>query len=709
MATIGNPSYNPAVLSDFIISRWKYYEKTTLARRRLADMYSESARVTFETVLNRHGIPPPKSMPTSVVKNGSMAHLLDRNKQSAYSQLIRRAGLQLPEFVRLLRSETEFDTRPNKSLEVPTNDSVWSMYQHRSRWHDIVYKGVQPDWKREFPKQCVPPANHGSAKRALNVIIKHLRVGQDTNRYLILDIDLLSSLRGVTCSPFGAVQKGDIDMTVDARIIHDLSYPPGESVNDNTNPDFDVEVSYDGADALANRVLDVAAVFPDLQRMMTGDVNGAFRHIPISADAVGRFAGTIPELGVLIIDLCCPFGWKNSPSSYWIAGAAISYLYSNSAPEWPLQPAIARFNFDAKTWCDDHISIEPDIGSRLSEAHIALRRSMVAILGPDACNDKKFASWFRRGRALGLDWDLSSLTISMPKEKVDKAMRRVNQMMERLRTTRTQLQKLLGSLRHVVTCIRQAAPFFQRVATLARNAPRYGTVDLSEEATDDLKWFALVINIGRLNAIPLSRFTQRQEPQFHINMDASDRGLCALFAAKKEYLQVEFSDTERELIGVNSTEFCINVRELMSAVFASIVWGPYWHNPSRDTDTHVSFSIDNISAVAWNNHKSSRNDFAQLLLRIIGICEVQYGFYTSAVHVAGHDNQMADAGSRVWQSASLAATFSNLSCGWSQVRIPDDSRDLSRLWGRYCAQGRLPIRPGNTTLARGHSGSRGAK
>lgn len=54
-------------------------------------------------------------------------------------------------------------------------------------------------------------------------------------------------------------------------------------------------------------------------------------------------------------------------------------------------------------------------------------------------------------------------------------------------------------------------------------------------------------------------------------MDASDYGLCALFPARHEFLQVKFTSAEREQIErfnrSASSQYCINVRELMSAVF----------------------------------------------------------------------------------------------------------------------------------------------
>ncbi|GMF20188.1 unnamed protein product [Phytophthora fragariaefolia] len=69
--------------------------------------------------------------------------------------------------------------------------------------------------------------------------------GQDSNRYLILDIDMLPLLHNVTCNPFGEVRKGDL--SIDAQIIHDLFFPSGD---DNTDSDHEVDVGEDGPKAL---------------------------------------------------------------------------------------------------------------------------------------------------------------------------------------------------------------------------------------------------------------------------------------------------------------------------------------------------------------------------------------------------------------------------------------------------------------------------
>ncbi len=670
---------------------------------------TSNARLRME--LTRFDVLLPEAVSLSTTRAGSERFLLDREKQRAYSQYLRRSKMKLPDFVRLLRGETEEDPRPNKALEPPQRE-IWTSYRHRVAWADLVQHGVCPRWKHAFPAQVEPPSNHNSANRALNSVIKNIRKGQDANQFLVLDLDLFYDLDGLFCSPFGAVPKGEAPLTETARIIHDLSFPSGASVNDNTEEITGIPVKYDGPTQLAQRMLQVESDFPGKAAFMSGDVAGAFRHIPIHADHVGRFAGTIPELNILIIDLCCPFGWSQSPVSYWLAGSAINHIYSHQKPGWIDQPTLGAESFDGKVWCDDHNCIEPDVGTRLPEAALALRAAMTEVLGPSACNDDKFTSWGRTGKSLGLLWDLDKLQLSMPDSKISKARLRLSTVLAQNKVTRSALNRLLGSLRHVITCIPTARAFIQRLSSLQRCAPPCGTIAVSDPAKDDIKWLSLLLDSGQLNGIPLQRFANQDPFVFHVNMDASDHGLCALFPARKEYLQIRFDDTERALIQTaatkGNTDFGINLRELMSAVFASLVWGAHWKPHEHGGATHVLFLIDNTAAISWNNKRTSKNAHAQLALRILALCEVQNRFYATAQHIPGVENTAADAGSRIWESDTYAKTFANLCSGWKQVVVPPHWRKFSAIWERFCAQGAWPRALDKPTNGPGNSGRPGA-
>ncbi|KAF1324822.1 hypothetical protein FI667_g9648, partial [Globisporangium splendens] len=684
------PPVNQPNSDSFLLSRRRRLECNTRVRERLLAHHQFVISERLANALSQFQVSSPTECPRFDIEGGKRRYRIDCNKQGAYSTFLKRSEMPLPQFVRLLRGETAADSHPNKALEVPKHVKAWEAYEHRHKWETIVNFGVEPQWTGSFPTQHRPPKNHASATRAMNVIIKNIRKGQDANRYLVLDISLLDTLEGVFCSPFGAVQKGDLDLAEDARVIHDLSFPAGGSLNDLTQQDATVKITYDGARALALRFLKVEEEHPGQAKIMCGDVSGAFRHIHIHADHVGRFAGTIPELGILVIDLSCPFGWTRSPAEYWVAGGAINYLHSQSAPVWTKQPPAGLSLFDGKVWCDDHICIEPDVGTRLTEAELSLHEAMIDVLGPDSCNDDKFTGWARVGSALGLHWDFIKQEVSMPPAKIAKALGRVTDMLRSPTTSRVHLNKLLGSLRHVVTCIQPAAPFFQQLAALQRMTTRHSQVVVHEDARGDLLWFRAILQAQYLNRLPLARFARSQSLTIEIWMDASDLGLCAVFPARKEYLQVKFDEDERRRIsackdGLKS-DFGINVRELMSTVFAAIVWGSLWKSPCSSPEAHVRMWIDNTSAVAWNNKRFTRNPFAQLLLRLLALLEVKHQFYVAASHIPGAGNVMADAGSRAWESPTMRRVFANLRDGWTQVTVPLISRKLSAVWARCSVQ-----------------------
>ncbi|POM60731.1 Cleavage induced Predicted protein [Phytophthora palmivora] len=140
----------------------------------------------------------------------------------------------------------------------------------------------------------------------------------------------------------------------------------------------------------------------------------------------------------------------------------------------------------------------------------------------------------------------------MPSETIEKAIRRLRDLDDCTKMTRNHL------IRHVVICIPVAAPFFTHMAAISRRAPRVGYVQVTKCVKEDIRWFELILKIGRLNTIPLTGFTRRHEPGISIYMDPCNQ----------EELKLIHTFT---LTGGN--EFCIDVRELMRAVFPAIAWG----------------------------------------------------------------------------------------------------------------------------------------
>ncbi|KAE8909414.1 hypothetical protein PF001_g7393 [Phytophthora fragariae] len=423
---------------------------------------------------------------------------------------------------------------------------------------------------------------------------------------------------------------------------------------------------------------------------MAGDVASAFRNISIHSKSVYLFAGLIEEENALVIELSAPFGWTGSPGIYEIVGGAISYIHGNHTnATYP----DGFFNYH---WVDDHINVAVDVGSSCVEIDRSLRFAIVAVLGADAINDKKFTAWGTRQRVLGLEFDSTAESVSMPPDKVEKARRLVAAAYLASHLSRKAYRSLMGSLRHVATCVRAARPFLQRLRIREGHLHRYQRVSITVDMKQDLLWWWLVLHTPHLNGVSMAYFNTLPPPDTVVEMDASDVGLCALDVFSSLALTYAFSQDELDLInefksGV-ANGFDINFRELLSCAFAVHAWGHRWSTLAVQGGRphHVHFRIDNTSAVAWQNKMASRNPRAQVIIRLLSWWETSFCLRFSASHVSGSEHSRADAGSRIPANSSYAQLFASLTPGWSQVTPTVDIQGLTKLWQRISEHTPLP-------------------
>ncbi|KAJ0393673.1 hypothetical protein ATCC90586_011499 [Pythium insidiosum] len=482
----------------------------------------------------------------------------------------------------------------------------------------------------------------------------NLAEGQQAGTYLVVDTSAALRWKRLRYSPFGCVPKKDVDPSVEARLIHDLSFPTGLSVNARSIPCQFPLLLFDSVRRLASRIEELATRFPGCTaKILKGDIKGAFRHVPVAASLAAHFAGSYQQ-GLTVIDLSLPFGWTGSPAHYGAFGGAVSYLVARESPR-SLDPSSSDdTTFFPFVWVDDHVLIEPDIGNRLELAEVALRLGMLAVLGPNAINEKKFSSWETSLQALGLTWDTALRTVSMPPDKIAKATLRIAHAISSREVTKHQLAKLLGSLRHVSICCRATRAFFQRLHGTWQRAPPIGVVRLSADEIEDLLWIDTLLRRGGTTSVPTSVLADTLNPAVHLFMDASDEGLCVLYPSTREYLRLRFDDEERAAITLDSTDRCfsINVRETLSAVLAVLVWGPRWrHHGQYHRPVHVRCWIDNMSAVSWIRRHHSRNTYGQELTRVLSCAELEFHLLVSTAHLAGARNKLADLGSRGWSGS----------------------------------------------------------
>lgn len=325
--------------------------------------------------------------------SGCLPYQLDRQLIDIASDLIVQGKLALPELIRLWRGQTADDPRPNMALH--NNHLAWLLHSYTQcdQVLDNVGGGVNHRFARSLQGGS-RQTNHKSAQEMHIALCRSVAEGQAAGTYLVINLNVARSHLQLQYSPFGCVPKTDVDPCVEARVIHDLSYPHGASTNDWSDQVDLPQLSYVHVDVIAKRILKLRSLHPNgVIKLMKGYVKSAFRHVLVREDICAFFAGAIPEAGVAVIDLALPFGWTGSPAHYGVFGGAISYLVCRESPH-----SLNTCNDDMRPffcfdWVDDHILVEVDGDSRLEACDIALSLAMVTVLGPQAFNKKKFTSW----------------------------------------------------------------------------------------------------------------------------------------------------------------------------------------------------------------------------------------------------------------------------------------------------------------------------
>ncbi|OWZ18921.1 LOW QUALITY PROTEIN: hypothetical protein PHMEG_0006905 [Phytophthora megakarya] len=316
---------------------------------------------------------------------------------------------------------------------------------------------------------------------------------------------------------------------------------------------------------------------------MLGDVAGGFRHVPMNAEHAHMFAFIIDEF--LVIDLACGFGWCGSPDWYYIPGALINGLYELSL----FQRTLANVGFTDR---------------------FGVTSTHNPTLGP-----------------------VASLPISRFVERWLQYLAKQQPMNENSKSSTSHFQGFyiwLGDKKVGIEFTRQPTPHCPLLPTCQSLFPVYSLPRDFYEPQH-----------GRITGVPVEQFAHDFNPSVHVHMDASNEGLCVVVPSLHQYIQVKFTQMDQKQSIADPTLNFINVRERQSAVLAGLIWGSTRATaPHSRRPTHVCFWIDNASAVAWAQRRSSRHPLAQLYNRLLSLAEFNYGLSCTAEHIPGCDTPL---------------------------------------------------------------------
>ena len=474
------------------------------------------------------------------------------------------------------------------------------------RYSDYITNGLAEGFRVGFDRrQQLRSATHNlpSVSEHNSVVSSYINTELSANRLLG---PLPSRIARYTHrSRIGVVPKGH--NTGKWRLITDLSFPPGFSVNDGISSAL-CSLSYISVDT-------AAAVITSLGQgtlLAKIDVQAAYRLIPVHPD--DRPLLGIEWKGSVYCDAMLPFGLRSAAKIFSAVADAL---------EWILR----RRGVDhVAHYLDDFIILGAPHSSQCAHS-LRIVVDTCAELGVplalDKCEGPSTCLTF-----LGIELDTKTRTLRLPRDKLARILDTLETCQEKKVCRRKELESLVGLLHHACKIVRPGRSFLRRMIALLSTANDRHVIRLNRAFRADLAWWhMLAANWNGTGLIPQDRIT----PTVKLYTDAAGSWGCGA-SWNQQWFQVQWSEA--------ATPLPISVKEMLPIIMAAATWGAQWHGQL------VACYCDNQAVVATLTTRSSKEERLAHLLRCLFYFEARFQFELRGIHIPGAQNQAADALSR---------------------------------------------------------------
>ena len=232
------------------------------------------------------------------------------------------------------------------------------------------------------------------------------------------------------------------------RVIVDLSFPHGNSVNNGVQSDKYLGTPFLLTLPTINNITNQVKKLSKGCHLYKIDLSRAFRHVKLDPNEYNLLG---LKLNNLYIDICLLFGFRH--------GSALCQRLSDA-----VRFIMAQKGFSVTNYIDDIIGHL--VMSKFKASFDALT-ALLLELGFDI-SKKKVVQPATRVTCLGVDIDTVEFTVSIPPDNVSEILSECQLWADRNEYTKKQLQSLLGKLLYVTKCVRISRPFLNCMLDLLR-------------------------------------------------------------------------------------------------------------------------------------------------------------------------------------------------------------------------------------------------
>ena len=447
-------------------------------------------------------------------------------------------------------------------------------------------------------------------------------------------------------SPLGSTEKRD---SPDRRVIMDLSFPRGRSVNDLIPRDEYLGEHMVLTFPRIDELIDLVRQKGRGCLLFKKDLKRAYRQIRIDVGSSNLLGFT--WRGKLYFDISLPMGLRSSAMCCQRSTLCVRHIFR-------------KHGYELVVYLDDLGSAESP--EKAEEAYNCLgeileRSGFVAKESKSCPPSTKMAF-------LGVGFDTETLMLEVTKDRLDELLTLLKSWSNRTMASRQEIQSIIGKLNFVASVVRPGRVFISRLLNFLRGLPETGLHALTQEVHKDLNWWASFLPL--YNGISMMPMEGWSSPDEVFASDACLVGCGAWVSDIKQYFHTTFPIHIQEAAGH------INALELLTIIVACKVWGPPW------AGKRILVQCDNEVSVVVINSGRTRDKFLQACLRELHFIAAVHEFEIRGIHIPGILNRIPDALSRWSLGPQYEAEFTALvgSQGASEVFVYDGLFDFSHDW-----------------------------
>ena len=499
-----------------------------------------------------------------------------------------------------------------------------------------VVEFLKYGWPLNFDSEISPVSdlrNHKGAREFSSFICDYLK--KETQLGRIAGPFTSPPLERLFISPLNTVPKTDPN---ERRVIVDLSWPKGISVNDGIQMDEYLGETYELLLPTVDSIISLIWSCGRGAMIYKRDLKSAYRQFGVDPRDY-KYLGYYWKNEYYFDTVLC-MGQRSAAMACQRSTQAVGYIH-------------AKKGHHNCVYLDDFIGVSPlnsawngyfGLGELLEE--LGLNESL-----GKACPTSNTQI------CLGVQFDTMKMIISITADRLTRIRQLLKEWLKKKKASKRDIQSLIGQLSFISKCVPQSRIFLNRLLSVLRGMVKQTQVIvLTDDFKLDLRWWDEFVSI--YNGASMIPEEQWSAPDAVICTDSCETG-CGGYCGS-EFFHSSFPGA------ILQQDLCIHNLEILAVVVAVRLWS------GEVKGRKILVYCDNEASVSAINSGKSTDRFTAAALRELWYWCCLADFQIRALHIPGVENRLADYLSRWHLEEKYQHKFFNEFGHEGQERVVDE-------------------------------------